>query len=212
MATLKDGINGGFTGKVGSVIGYQLNGKWVIKGLPKLSNKNKKGTDKQNKCRSKFSLIQSFLSYVLDFIHVGFHLYARAKHMSAHNAAKSYNMLYAFDEQGQIDYTQVRLCQGNLLPPENAVVKAAENGLLFNWDIQNSAGYIRANDQVMLMAYDENSNLAFRTVSGNRRRSGEQLLKIQEHGIGKRYHTWMAFIADNRESISNSVYLRAIDC
>lgn len=42
MALLNDGINGGFTGKAGSIIGYQLNGKWIIKGLPKLSKKIRK--------------------------------------------------------------------------------------------------------------------------------------------------------------------------
>jgi len=211
MAILNDGINGGFTGKVGSVIGYQLNGKWIIKALPKPSKKNKKGTDQQNKCRSKFSLIQSFLSRILDFIRVGFHLEAKSKGMSAHNAAKSYNMLHAFDEQGNIDYTKIRLCQGNLLPVENASVKVSENGLLFQWDTQNGAGYIRADDQVMLMAFDENINLAVRTVSGNRRRSGEHLLKIPQYGMGLRFHTWIAFVADNRESISNSVYLGTIE-
>ena len=58
---LNDGINGGFTGKVRSVIGYQLNGKWIIKGLPKVSRKNKIGTEKQNLSRRKFTLMQLFL-------------------------------------------------------------------------------------------------------------------------------------------------------
>ena len=57
------------------------------------------------------------------------------------------------------------------------------------------------------MAFDETSNLAFRTVSGNRRRSGEELLLIHEHGANRSYHIWIAFIADNREDISNSIYL-----
>lgn len=68
MAILNDGINGGFTGKAGSVIGYQLNGKWIIKGLPRLSRKNKKGTVEQNACRNKFTLMQMFLSKVLGYI------------------------------------------------------------------------------------------------------------------------------------------------
>ncbi|MFD2338304.1 hypothetical protein ACFSNA_18085 [Pedobacter mendelii] len=45
MAILNNGINGGFTDKVGSVIGYQLNGKWVIKGLPKASKKKQIGSE-----------------------------------------------------------------------------------------------------------------------------------------------------------------------
>ncbi len=35
MAVLKNGANGGFSGKVGSIVGYELNGQDVIRGLPK---------------------------------------------------------------------------------------------------------------------------------------------------------------------------------
>ncbi|MNL13348.1 hypothetical protein D3C87_1342520 [compost metagenome] len=34
MAILKAGINGPFSGKVGSVVGYELNGQTVIRSLP----------------------------------------------------------------------------------------------------------------------------------------------------------------------------------
>jgi hypothetical protein len=39
MAILEDGPNGGFRGKVGSVYGYNLNGKCVIRGARKKSTK-----------------------------------------------------------------------------------------------------------------------------------------------------------------------------
>jgi hypothetical protein len=211
MAILKDGVNGGFTGKVGSVIGYQLNGKWVIKGLPKLSKKNKKGTDKQNKCRSKFTTIQTFLSYVLDFIRVGFNLEAKAKGMSAHNFAKSYNMLHAFNGNGEIDYSRIKLAQGKLLGPADAAVQVHQNGLLFCWDQQISAGYERRSDQVMLLAFHAEGGFAYRRLSGNRRSAGQELLEIPRERISMGYHTWMAFIADDRQSISDSIYLGKVE-
>jgi len=33
MAILKNGANGGFSGKVGSIVGYELSGQDVIRGL-----------------------------------------------------------------------------------------------------------------------------------------------------------------------------------
>lgn len=212
MAILKDGVNGGFTGKVGSVIGYQLNGKWVIKGLPKLSKKNKKGTGKQNACRSKFSLMQYFLATVLDFIRVGFNLESKSRGMSAHNVAKSYNMLNAFDAEGKIDFSKIRLSHGTLLTPENPTSQSYNEGILFSWDKQLHAGYERKTDQVMLMAFDPDKNIAFNKVSGNRRNEGEELLLIPERNRLHDYHTWIAFIADDRESISDSIYLGLVKC
>jgi len=207
MAILKDGVNGGFTGKVGSVIGYQLNGKWVIKGLPKYSKKNKKGTGKQNSCRSKFTLMQYFLASVLDFIRVGFNLEAKSKGLSAHNLAKSYNMLHAFNADGQIDYAKIRLSQGKLIGPENPAAAAHKAGILFSWDPGLQADYERRYDQVMLLAFDAEGGRAYNSVSGNRRSIGQEVLVIPESKKAKRFHTWIAFISDDRQSISNSVYL-----
>jgi len=41
-ALQNNGINGGFPGKEGSIIGYQVNGKCIIRGLPKSSKKIRK--------------------------------------------------------------------------------------------------------------------------------------------------------------------------
>lgn len=154
MAILNDGINGGFTGKVGTVVGYQLNGKWVIRSLPKSSIKNRVGTSKQQNCRHKFVQMQHFLSRVLGFIRVGFNLEARAGQMSAHNAAKSYNMIHAFDDAGTIDYSKVRLTQGILPGPQNAAVQVSPKGLRFTWENSYEENTERAYDQVMLMAFN----------------------------------------------------------
>ena len=67
--------------------------------------------------------MQTFLSYVLDFIRVDFNLEAKAKGMSAHNLAKSYNMVHAFNENGEIDFSRIMLAQGKLLGPANAAVQ-----------------------------------------------------------------------------------------
>ncbi|UKT62794.1 DUF6266 family protein [Pedobacter mucosus] len=199
-------MNGGFTGKVGSIIGYQLNGKWVIKGLPRPSKKNKKGTADQKKCRQRFSLMQGFLSSVLYFVRVGFNLEGKLKMISAHNAAKSYNMLHAFDNDGQIIYSNIRLTQGSLQGAEETTVATNESGLQFIWNNQLSNGLQKTTDQVMLLVYQEETNEAYFILSGARRQDGTDLLKIPYIEKGKTFHTWISFIADDRKSISNSVY------
>lgn len=206
MAILNEGINGGFTGKVGSVIGYRLNGKWVIKGLPKKSKQNKIGTTEQKRNRAKFTVMQQFLSVMLPYIRVGFNLESKLRNISAHNAAKSYNLIHAFTEKGELDYTKTVLTKGNLPGAEAALVKRVENGLQFSWIFPKPGNSILADDQVMLMAYNAESNQMVCVYSGARRKSDTEVLEMGDP-TGLAYHTWISFVSDDRMAISTSQYL-----
>ncbi|RZL49663.1 MAG: hypothetical protein EOP00_06585 [Pedobacter sp.] len=206
MATFKNGINGGFTGKVGSVIAYQLHGKWVMKGMPRLSAKNKKGSASQKACRSAFTKMQTFLSPLIYFIRVGFNLESKLRQMTAHNVAKSYNMLNAQESDGEIDCSKVRLTFGNLIGAENPLVKADDIGFNFTWINNANTKYIRELDQVMLVAYNPAHNEVFYLLSGARRKIEMETLAIPSHFKGHEFHTWISFISDDRESIAMSTY------
>lgn len=210
MAILNDGINGGFTGKVGSVIGYQLNGKWIIKGLPKLNKKNKIGSQEQKICRYRFTVMQHFLSAVLGYIKIGFNLESKAKMISAHSAAKSYNMLHAFNVDNEIDFTKIVLTYGKLPGAENPQHFIDDAGLHFTWAEQHLTPHQRRDDQVMLLAYNAETGSAYFMCSGSRRNSGKETLQINRLKKGSQYHTWISFIADDRMSISMSTYVGLI--
>ncbi|HQS07076.1 MAG TPA: DUF6266 family protein, partial [Daejeonella sp.] len=79
MAILSGGPNSGFSGKAGSVVGYYRMGKWVIRGLPRLSTKNKKGSALQNVHRNRFIQVQQFLKPISGFIRIGFNLEAKQR-------------------------------------------------------------------------------------------------------------------------------------
>ena len=206
MAILNEGINGGFTGKVGSVIGYRLNGKWVVRGLPKKTKKNKIGSAGQKCSRAKFTLIQQFLSVMLPYIRIGFNLEAKRRNISAHNAAKSYNLIHAFKDTGEIDYANIVLTKGKLPGAEAPLVKTVENGLLFSWAFSKPANTMLADDQVMLMAYQVESNQTVCIYSGARRKSGTEILEMGDP-TGVAYQIWISFVSDDRMAISTSQYL-----
>ena len=216
MATFNNGINGGFTGKAGSVIAYQLHGKWVMKGMPKPSAKNKRGTTSQKACRCAFTKMQTFLSPLIDFIRVGFNLESKSRQMTAHNAAKSYNMLNAMNEDGTIQYDQVCLTQGSLTGVAGAKVEKDDVGFHFSWnDNSNYSGSRKANDaagsdQVMLVAYDVKGKHATFITSGARRSTGKETLLMQNFEKGKEMHLWISFIADDRDHTATSSYLGAM--
>ena len=211
MSILANGPNGGFSGKAGSVVGYYLYGKWVIRGLPKLSPKNKIGSPMQKLYRSRFSKMQTFQRPLLGFIRVGFNLEARLRGNSAINSANSWNMQHGFLENGDIDYSAIKVSSGNLPGAVNAQVAAGEDGLVFTWadnsedDRSNRKDVSRHSDQVMLLAYDMKDRFVCQVLSGARRSECKAILKVSDQP-GSEWHTWIAFISDDRESIATSVY------
>jgi hypothetical protein len=206
MAIIENGANGGFTGKAGSVTGYYANGKWIIRGLRKLSAKNKKGTEKQKASRNRFALMQKFLAPITPFIRIGFNMESKKRMMTAHNVAKSYNMLNAQEPDGTIDYSKVCMSYGNSIGAEGIKVAIVENGLHFSW-IDNSEGeYERGHDNVMLIAYDLNANYAEAEMGGAKRKKCAETLIIEDIDPGNSYHTWISFISNDRLQISMSTY------
>lgn len=211
MATIRNGINGGFTGKVGSVIGYELNGQWVIKGLPRSSKKNKKGTEKQKVCRSGFAKMQSFLQPLIPFIAVGYNLESKMRMMTAHNAAKSYNMLNALDANGDIDCSKVCLTFGSLIGVANPTVVKDEVGFRFSWGNNADNKLIRRMDQAMVMAYNLKNGRTYFKLSGARRSELTETVQIPAFERGNEFQTWISFISDDRQAIAISSYTGIIE-
>jgi hypothetical protein len=207
MAILHGGPNGGFSGKAGSIVGVMRLGTAIIRSMPKLSRKNKKGTPAQNANRSLFTKMQYFLSPVLDFIRVGFNIEGRSKNMTAHNAAKSYNMLNAFNAEGDIDFSKVLLSFGRLPGALNATVAKGDDGICFTWENNSTDKWASSNDQVMVLVFDTEKNNAYYLTSGARRNTKMDTLIIPPSAKTQTLHTWIAFIADNRERVSMSSYL-----
>ena len=88
MGIIKKGILGGFSGKVGNVVGASWKGIDYIRSLP--STVRNPRTPRQVKQRTKFSLVQGFLTSMTPFIRNWFKNYAGGQ--TAMNAALSYNI------------------------------------------------------------------------------------------------------------------------
>jgi len=206
MGKIENGINGGFTGTVGAVTGYYLNGKWVIRSKRRKSAKNKTGSADQKACRSRFTTMQTFLSPIIGFIRIGFNLESKKRGMTAHNVAKSYNMLNAQNAAGEIDYAAVRLSFGNLSGAEGVKLEHDDAGVHFSWTDNSNGDYTREHDRVMLMVYDVDNKTAIFETGGARRLKERESLEIPSFYKGSTFHTWMAFIAEDRMGISASTY------
>lgn len=88
MGTIKQGILGGFSGKVGTVIGGNWKGIDYMRG--KAASVSNPKTEAQLDQRARFGAALKFLQPLTSFIRVGFKNYAVK--MTAFNSAMSYNL------------------------------------------------------------------------------------------------------------------------
>lgn len=209
MGTIKKGIIGGFSGKVGPVIGSSWNGKPYMKGRPATVANPK--TQGQLDHRGKFKLAIQFLSPVKAFLRVGFVEMAKGK--TAFNAAMSWNYNHAVKgsyPDFTIDYPEVLVSQGSLAGALNAKVTASSGQVLFSW--QNNADNMEVldSDKALVLIYNATRHKAVSMAGGNTRDSGSQSIAIPDLFKGDTLHCYLAFQNSDASATSNSQYMGSL--
>lgn len=218
MARLKFGPWGGIIGALGNHVGYIRKGIAILRMKPHPSKK--KRSDKQKATTQRFQLVIKFVASMNDFTNMGFEVASRKVSPTAQNLAVSYNtknaIIGTYPDQ-EIDYSKVRVCEGTLPLPGDVNVTTEDLGnsvkLLFDWDTSAPQPYPRSRDQVMLVAYLPEVKKSVFIDGGARRNEGQDALTIYKN-YGSRLHpepvtyaeTYIAFVANDRDSISNSLY------
>jgi hypothetical protein len=201
MARTLNGILGGLSGKIGPVIASSRNGVFYLKATH--SKRTSKPTAKEKANRRKFSAAQKWLTPILPVVRRGFKGYTPA--VQGFIAAKSYLMKNAMDSKGIINPALVKISYGKLPLSNNITVKLTpEKVLEFNWDSNGNEDH--QDDQVMLLAYNIKENIPVYTIAGEFRSKGNAILHAQ-FLKGNSYHIYVAFVAEDRSSQSDSVYL-----
>lgn len=168
MATFEKGILGGFSGKVGTVIGSN----W--KGIDYMRSKSNKRTfvptQKQLEAQLKFALIMRFLQPMSALLEISFHDFAVQK--TGTNSAFAYNYKEAITgtfPDYAIDYAKALVSRGNLpnvLGP--SVIAGAGSLLTWSWTDNNSST-ANPDDQAILVAYCPEMRQAIFTANGGKR-------------------------------------------
>lgn len=118
MGTIKQGILGGFSGKVGTVIGSSWKGISYMRGRAQ-SVKNPR-TEGQVEQRSKFALTLDFLKPITAYVRTGYKTYASKQ--TAFNAAMSYivkNAVSGAFPNYALDFSRVLVSRGSLTQPSS---------------------------------------------------------------------------------------------
>ena len=141
MGKLLKGINGPFSGKVGTAVGYMWNDIAVIRARPR--KRRKPFSDKELNQQARFTLMNEFLIPVKNLLNISFaHL---AYRMSGFHKGFSYNVkaaILGIRPDLSIDYPRVLLSRGDLAKAETATVTALHHILC------NLTGPIKAEQEM----------------------------------------------------------------
>lgn len=206
MGTINQGITGGFSGKVGTVIGSSWNGVDYMRGIPThMANPQTAGQQNQ---RAKVALIIKFLSPLKDLLRVGFK--KQAVKMTPFNAAMSYNLAHAvtgISPDLAIDYSKVLVSQGKLPAAVNPEVTSPVTGQVeFTWKDNSSYKGALPTDRAVLLMYNPEKGQVITLMEGNMRTKGSQLVTLPPHFEGVELHCYIAFRNASQTMISDSGY------
>lgn len=210
MGTIKQGVLGGFSGKVGTVIGSSWKGLSVMRGIaPHIANPK---SDKQLAQRLKFAIVIKFIQSMVQFIDIGFKNYAIG--MTQMNAAFSYNILNAI--QGTypsfvIDFTKALVSRGNLPPALNQVASSTAAGsVVFTWQDNSDEIGASPTDKNLLLIYNPGKNQSVYFNDLGNRATGTQTVTVPQSFSGDLVHCYLAFETADGVEQSNSKYAGAI--
>ena len=154
MGIINQGILGGFSGKVGPIVGFRWKSNYYIRArAAKVSNPR---TPKQQEQRGKFATAFSFLKTIKPFIRIGYKEFAQDK--SAFNSAMSYTLKRAVTGSGKeikIDFDRALVSIGTLIPVFEGAATQDGNKMHFNWQDNSGMGNAEDTDIAMLLVYNK---------------------------------------------------------
>lgn len=210
MAIVEQGITGAFIGKVGTVIGYQLNGQNVMRSIGR--RRTKPFTELELLNQAKMKVTSEFLRRIKPFVKFGFREVApEGSRVGAFQLAQSHVRKQAldFDADGKpfVNPAKVLISKGSLEPPRNCRLTRDGDRLIFTWDkAAGAAGHHR----LLTLAYDGDSFSFFRDL-GAARSSGEDVWELSHlHLLERPLHVYAAFRSTISDTISDSVYCGVI--
>lgn len=206
MGTINQGILGGFSGKVGPVVGCKgKNGNYIRAHAAKVSNPR---TEKQQKQREKFTLAFSFLKPITPFIRIGYKSCTEGK--STFNAAVSYMLRKAITGSGAelaIDYKRVLVSMGTLMPVFSGNAAAEDNQMIFRWEDNSGTGNAEETDVAMLLVYNKTNGSAVYNTTATTRADREGILELPDEWDKDELIPYLSFQSAEGDSVSNSLCL-----
>lgn len=204
MGTIKKGILGGVSGKVGTIVGVHWKSNYYIRAhAAEASNPR---TPKQQEQRGKFATAFGFLKTIKPFIRIGYKEFTEEK--SAYNAAMSYmlkKVVINSEKEITIDFNRVLVSTGSLMPVFEGTATASEGKMFFNWKDNSGMGNAEDTDITMVLAYNKDKGMAVYDTEAGFRQDETAELMIPDEWQDDELITYLSFRSADGSSVANSV-------
>ena len=206
MGTIKQGILGGFSGKVGTVIGSSWKGISYMRGRAQ-SVKNPR-TEGQVEQRSKFALTLDFLKPITAYVRTGYKTYANKQ--TAFNAAMSYivkNAVSGVFPNYALDFSRVLVSRGNLTQPSTPNISMSAGRATITWNDNSGQGDAQPTDVAMPLAFNPDKSEAVFNTSAATRADHSAELNFPADWNGDTVDLYIGFATADGINVANSIYL-----
>ena len=210
MAIAKQGINGPFSRKVGSVVGYELTGQPVMRSV---GRRTRTLTQLELLNQAKRKPVSELLGPIRPFVKFGYQREAPSgSRVGPFQLAQSHVRKNAVDVDDElipfVNPAKVLISRGKLEPPLNGTVEREDDRLTIRW---GQSGQASGADRLVLLLYDGDSFRYFREI-GAQRREGMEMLEVDLlRFMEKPVHVYAAFRNTMFDKISDSVYCGVIE-
>lgn len=207
MARITKGILGGFSGKVGTIVGANWRGQDIIRSTPKPSSRPP--SEKQLLQQNKFKMVINFLQPIKNIQSRYFGSGSGSK--SRVNMATSYTISEAVQVTANVPslvYNKILITKGDLAGLQNpSAVPQSVQMLSLSWEDNSIQGNAKATDRANAVCYCEELGTFEIFESLTDRSSMTADITLAPYYSGKEVHLWMYF--NNVEEIlaCNSPYL-----
>ncbi len=209
MARVINGINGGFTGTVGTVTGYTRNGGSFMR-----SRHRRKDNIKSEARLAQQQKIKLCNEFTKPFSGSGFFnksFPANGATTTGYNRATSAIMNQAIIQNPlpALSYPLVLISRGMLPGAVYASALVNEDGnIVYSWTDNTGTGTAKEDDKVLMVAYFPESKQAIFEISKATRKNCTAILQMNlKKGVAE---TWMGFINADQTNASDSAYTGSI--
>lgn len=202
MGIIKQGILGGFSGKVGNVIGSSWRGISYMRSVAQSTAKTRSVA--QAIQQERFARVVSFLQPITAYLRIGYK--GGKEHQSPFNAAMSYVIKRAVTDDG-IDYSKVLVSHGSLTPVMEAKATESNGKVSFTWTDNSGQGDALATDWAMPLAYNTVKREAIFTTHAVTRAEGKTELSLPSRWTGDKLVVYLGFTSQDELTPANSLYL-----
>ena len=211
MGKYKNGINGSFSGKIGTVVGASSRGVAYMRSVPDV--RVDKPTPAQQNHRDKFGMVSSWFKPLKSTLEVGMQHHTGIK--TPMNLAISLNFKNAVivEEQGaRLDFPKIVLSIGSLfISIISEVTILASRKLSIRWTDAGPSIFCNGNDKATFVFYNEHNN-KYLTFTGVSDRADQQtMIELPSSFTGGLVHCWMQYVNAKGDEVSTTVYVAAIE-